>query len=157
MTLQIKKMDLFDAPFSTLLVHAVNCKGAWGSGIAAKFKDRFPLAFFDYKMDCNTKANELLGTCAIYPNLYVPKTHYVGCLFTSKGYGKNVDDPKTIIASTRMSLTYIIKEIDTLEIKDVYSNKFNSGLFNVPWQKTEEILKELVGDHKSINWTVCEF
>lgn len=40
--------DIFDAPANTLIVHACNCQGSWGAGIAKAFKDRYPKAYMEY-------------------------------------------------------------------------------------------------------------
>lgn len=36
------------------LVNAVNCEGVMGKGIAAQFKERFPLTYADYVKACKT-------------------------------------------------------------------------------------------------------
>ena len=44
-----------------ILVHACNCKGVWGSGIAVEFAKRFPFAHADYVRLCSTNNKQLLG------------------------------------------------------------------------------------------------
>jgi len=39
----------------------------------------------------------------------------------------------------------------------VYSNKFNSGLFNVPWEMTEYFLKCFLNRRSDVKWTVVEY
>ncbi|KAL4809305.1 hypothetical protein BDV18DRAFT_131747 [Aspergillus unguis] len=44
--------DLFDAPDNAALIHACNCQGAWGAGIAKVFKKKYPAAFKIYNDYC---------------------------------------------------------------------------------------------------------
>ncbi|KAL4934542.1 uncharacterized protein BDV17DRAFT_286238 [Aspergillus undulatus] len=44
--------DLFDARDGAALIHACNCHGVWGSGIAKTFKQKYPAAFNAYKDYC---------------------------------------------------------------------------------------------------------
>ncbi|KAK2813822.1 hypothetical protein FQN50_000223 [Emmonsiellopsis sp. PD_5] len=47
--------DLFsDAPEGAVLIHACNCQGSWGSGIAEVFKRRYPAAYLIYHAHCNS-------------------------------------------------------------------------------------------------------
>ena len=48
MPLTVKEMNLFDAPWDALLIHACNTQGVWGSGIAAQLKKAYPDAFMQY-------------------------------------------------------------------------------------------------------------
>jgi hypothetical protein len=54
-----------------------------------------------------------------------------------------------------MSLDRLVKYAEEKKIKVVYSNKFNSGFFRVPWPETEAVLLECLGD-KEIEWVVCD-
>ncbi|KAK2751073.1 ADP-ribose 1''-phosphate phosphatase [Myotisia sp. PD_48] len=46
------KGDLFRAPPGAALIHACNCQGNWGKGIAKEFKERYPRAFQIYRSHC---------------------------------------------------------------------------------------------------------
>ncbi|KKZ61578.1 ADP-ribose 1''-phosphate phosphatase [[Emmonsia] crescens] len=37
--------DLFDAPEGAALIHACNCQGSWGKGIAQVFRQKYPAAY----------------------------------------------------------------------------------------------------------------
>ena len=52
--IQYKKMSLFDAPENSIITHACNAQGVWGSGIAKEFKKRYSNAFEVYYEHCNT-------------------------------------------------------------------------------------------------------
>lgn len=148
--LQTVKMNLFDAPKNTMLVHACNAHGVWGSGIATEFKTRFPKAFLRYKGYCASEEKPLGKTFIVQDNDYE-----IGCLITSKDYGKKVDSRERITKSTILSLGKLFEVLKPYPIP-VYSNKFNSGLFNVPWEITFEILNAYCSKHPHIDWTVCE-
>lgn len=61
MEIKYHKMSLFDAPKGSHLVHAVNCKGVWGSGIAVEMKNNFPNAFRNYNANCECSGRYNLG------------------------------------------------------------------------------------------------
>jgi ADP-ribose 1''-phosphate phosphatase len=142
-----KKMSLFDAPEGSILVHACNAKGVWGSGIAKEMKERFPLAFRHYNAQCETYL--MTGNY----DLTFDKTHTIASIVTSKDYGPNVDSPDEILVNTVIALYEALKYAN--RDTPIYSNKFNSGLFNVPWECTEAIIKVFVKQY-NLNWTVCE-
>lgn len=131
----IVKGNLFDAPKGSILIHACNCKGVWGSGIAKEFAKRFPKAKNIYSYHCQTNGTQNLGKC-----LLIPCGDYtIGCLFTSKNYGQFVDKPDSILAATRIAIAHLILQNTTK--KPMHMCKINSGLFNVPWEDTKAIME----------------
>ncbi len=146
--IKYKKGSIFDiAPEGSILVHACNAQGVWGSGIAKEFRKRFPKSFSEY--------NEFAKIAKVGDALLTDER--IGCLFTSNNYGILVDSPESIVHNTRSAILNLLETIDSEEMGDlpIYSNKFNSGLFNVPWEQTEAILK-YYEDYFSFNWIVCE-
>jgi len=68
-----------------------------------------------------------------------------------------VDDQETIIYHIALAVEACIKKClrsteDSTVI--IYSNKFNSGLFGVPWEYTEEVINELLDRYKRVEWVV---
>lgn len=101
--------DLFaNAPERSVLVHACNTVGVWGSGIAAEFKRRYPDAFRVYHEACLKMGEDLLGTCLLIP----AGERDVACLFTSKRYGKAVDPPETVLKSTRNAVRDLLAQLE---------------------------------------------
>ena len=98
--------DIFTAPPNTILIHACNTKGSWGAGIALSFKEKYPAQFHVYEAHCKKYGDALVGTCLIIPG----ETHDVGCLFTSKGYGRNRDRPDMILSATRAALVDLMRQ-----------------------------------------------
>lgn len=159
-----KKMSLFDAPKESIIVHACNSQGVWGSGIAKAFKERYFESFKEYNFFCNM-ANQQRGTAtgrASLSSFHEQEPHWVGWIVTSHNYGELKDPPELIKIHTTLALHEFCQKVYTAHSReeyptiDVYSNKFNSGLFGVPWEDSELILKTVLKDFKRINWIVCE-
>lgn len=156
--IEYRKMNLFDAPESSLLISAYSCKGVMGAGIAKEFKLRYEKFWKVYKNICLLPVSENIGTSFImYHSL---NKISLGGLFTSKGYGKFKDSKDEILKNTKSAIIDLIENsipaTDYTSCGEIYSNKFNSGLFGVPWEETENVLKEVLLDYPHIKWTVCE-
>lgn len=129
--MRYQKGNLFDAPKGSYLVHSCNCMGRWGSGIAAQFQKLFPRSYDEYRWFCNDFHRPQPGDVLVCK----PENGYqVVCLFTSRGYGAGVDPPHRIVAATGLALSRMPKD------KPVHMPRINSGHFNVPWSRTEELL-----------------
>jgi ADP-ribose 1''-phosphate phosphatase len=145
--------SLFSAPPSTLLVHACNTQGAWGSGIALAFKQQYPNAYAIYHAFC-TKEHSFkrgnpvpVGTTLLIPPVDGDKKHWIGCLFTSRRYGKAKDGVSEILRNTERALEgclELARMAGADEISEVRMCRINSGKFGVPWERTEEVLKGVV-------------
>jgi ADP-ribose 1''-phosphate phosphatase len=146
-TVKIIKGDLFNAPKGSIICHAVNCKGVWGAGIAKQFATEYPSAYKFYKRMCEENGASLLGSC-----LLVDVDDYkIACLFTSNGYGPQVDDEEDILYNTQSAIDDLIwQNIANLPINMC---KINSGLFCVPWKKTQDVLEEF----DAVEFTVYEY
>lgn len=144
--------DIFDAPDYAILIHACNCVGSWGGGIAIAFKERYPEAFSLYKEHCKESTPaKLIGTALLIPPSEEegPK-HWVGCLFTSKKFGRARDSPQQILENTRSAMEELIDQIalavrrsDT--VSEVRICHINSGLFRVPWEQSKAIIEDTKG------------
>lgn len=160
-----KKGDLFTEPDlnKKIIVHACNGKGVWGRGFALTCKEKFPILYKDYQKSIDWRQSFVDKAVKEFP---FPK-HFGGeapliydgnqtmrCLITSHEYIKEkLDTKQQILENTRKALVYLVKNH-----KDSYiyvSPKFNSGLFGVPWEETEAILKEVL-EGTDIEWIVYE-
>lgn len=159
-----KKISLFDAPTESVIIHACNSQGVWGSGIAKAFKEKYPESFKFYNGFCKVQ-NEERGTACGRADLSpfpVSEPHWVGWIVTSHNYGPLKDSPELIKINTTLALRELCQKLylahpkDSNPTIDVYSNKFNSGLFAVPWGDSELILNTVLRDFKRINWIVCD-
>ena len=144
---------IFTAPPRTLLIHACNTHGAWGSGIALAFKQRYPLAYKIYNSFCLVTHSPKLrpvptGTVLLIPPVDGDMEHWIGCLFTSRGYGKARDGEETIVRNTGpamemlMELVRRVGEADGEDmIEKVRMCRINSGKFGVKWERSARALE----------------
>lgn len=146
MSIKIETGDIFDlAPKGAYLLHACNCQGVWGSGIARQFRDKYPRDYLEYMEYCD-KGIEPGST-------FITKNRII-CLFTSDGYGKNVSSKEVILYNTDKCL----HELETmLKLNSViYSPKINSGLFETPWKDTKKLINDFLERRPDVTWVVGE-
>jgi ADP-ribose 1''-phosphate phosphatase len=149
--------DIFaSAPPGTLLIHACNTRGVWGAGIAKAFKTSYPAAYTNHNDFCtkkpHNKSNPVpTGTAQLIPpQASDAQGHWIGCLFTSAGYGKTKDTEKNILMNTGKAMNMLLELVKKAEegiedkIGEVKMCMINSGKFGVEWEKTEEVLRGVV-------------
>jgi ADP-ribose 1''-phosphate phosphatase len=139
--------DIFDAADNTVVIHACNCLGSWGAGIALAFKQRYPKAYKIYNDHCNLQTpTSLIGTALLIPPMETKEPrHYVGCLFTSKKYGRGRDSPAQILKNTGPAMEDLVNAMveEGGKIEEIRMCQINSGLFAVPWAKSKKTISEL--------------
>ncbi|OTA22794.1 hypothetical protein BTJ68_13956 [Hortaea werneckii EXF-2000] len=197
------KGDIFAAPSNSLLIHACNCEGSWGAGIAKAFKTHYPSAYQIYHAHCTSHDPEdLIGTALLIPTFrgddhdddstrtrtksngetntrtaagnkqsksseqQDKHHHFIGCLFTSRSKGaKKWDSPSQILEATGSAMrdptraggeatvrSQTDEEDDDRKkkeqtaqnsqaVEEIRMCKINSGLFNVPWEKTKAVIE----------------
>ncbi len=143
--------DLFTTTTTTptLLIHACNTVGSWGGGIAAAFRARYPAAYKVYRAHClQSTPNQLVGTALLIPpqeNGNRQQQHYIGCLFTSRKYGRAVDSPEQILRATGPAMRELMRCIveEGVVFGEVRMCRINSGLFNVPWGRSKGAIEGL--------------
>jgi ADP-ribose 1''-phosphate phosphatase len=141
--------DIFDAPDNAVIIHACNCLGSWAAGIAAAFRQRYPKAFAKCVQHCKTNTpNSLWGTALLIPPMETKgPRHYVGCVFTSRRYGRGKDSPAQILAKTGPAMEELVEMMRKATVKEVITEiricQINSGLFAVPWEKSKSVIEEL--------------
>ncbi|KAL2020755.1 hypothetical protein VTK56DRAFT_7953 [Thermocarpiscus australiensis] len=158
--------DLFSTPPGSLLIHACNALGSWGGGIALAFRNQYPAAFRVYRAHCarsTTTPDRLVGTALLIPPQQQQqqpqqqqqgggtgegrKGHYIGCLFTSRRYGKARDPPERILSATGPAMRELMRLVAEEErrtgvrIRDVRMCRINSGLFAVPWARSKAVIE----------------
>ncbi len=156
-----KKMRLQDAPEDSILLHACNAQGVWGSGIALSLKKLYPKSYLAYNGYCTNflQANPYYGAVGTALITSREKKHFIGCMITSFGFGGNKDNEDVIIGQTWLALDDFFRQYNYvtngLHGKPIYCNKFNSGLFAVPWTKTENILAYFAGRY-NVEVVICD-
>lgn len=131
------KGDLFNAPKGSILAHACNCRGRWGSGIAAIFARQFQMPYRAYQADCQRFGDQLLGSSKIYTG----REYKIAALFTSRGFGSEVDSPEQILKATETAVWELKQQAAELGL-EVHMPKINSGLFRVPWDMTAALIND---------------
>jgi ADP-ribose 1''-phosphate phosphatase len=156
--------DLFSAPPNSVLIRnfptlgphskvkltrldSCNCVGSWRSGVALAFKKLYPAAHKIYASHCAAhNPEDLVGTALLIPPQPDDgkERHWVGCLFTSISYGRDVDAPEKILHNTEKSLRDLKTQWEGLGGKagEWHAAKINSVRFKVPWEKTREVLQK---------------
>ncbi|KAL3448682.1 hypothetical protein BJX65DRAFT_274181 [Aspergillus insuetus] len=161
--------DLFDMPEGTALIHACNCKGTWGGGIAKTFYKKYPAAFKVYQSFCADFEKNPHYLTTTQPSggevqvqlpeghaLIIPpqpadyekrsgKKHWIICLFTSYGWGANVRSPAEILRNTETALADLktqLRESQYAEIAGLYACQINSVLFKVDWNLTKQKMEQ---------------
>ncbi|KAJ5826610.1 hypothetical protein N7447_003373 [Penicillium robsamsonii] len=169
--------DLFNAPNGAALIHACNCQGVWGAGIARSFRKRYPAAYEIYRNHCliyldhpvthvitdlhgedpqpSLVVHRPLGTALMIPPqqsdfLLHHRRHWIICLFTSEHYGSCVDSEDTIVNHTFAALQHLSGQLWGRPQQDsesrnerpqrLYSNRFCTGLFKVPWDRIRKLI-----------------
>ncbi|KGO39501.1 Appr-1-p processing [Penicillium expansum] len=178
--------DLFDAPNGAALIHACNCQGVWGAGIARAFRERYPAAYEIYRNHCliyrdhpvtkmitDLRDEDLQPSLVVYrplgTALLIPpqqsdfilhrRRHWIICLFTSEKYGIRVDSEDMIVNSTFAALQDLSRQLQLLSQQasetsnerpqSLYSSRFCTGLFNVPWERITKLINT-VGLHVNV-------
>lgn len=161
--IEYRKMSLFDAPEGSLLVHACNSQGKWGRGIAAAFRDLYPESYVEYARFCE-RMKIHYGSAVGHAYITAGENERgVGCIVTSHHYSPELKDSVEVIKiNTVLALNNLLEQVqvyiddDNFEGGAVYSNKFNSGLFGVPWEDSALILETLLKRFPKIKWIVCD-
>jgi ADP-ribose 1''-phosphate phosphatase len=148
--------DLFEAPPTSILIHACNCAGSWGGGIATMFKDKYPQAFKLYNKHCKqNQPADLVGTALlIAPCETSGSPHWIGCVFTSKKFGQAKDKPNQILKATESAMRHLLQQIaseGSEKIGGIYMCRINSGKFGVPWKNSKAILEKIQVDMKGMS------
>ena len=150
MSIVYKQGSLFNSK-APILAHACNCMGVWGAGIAAAMKQRYVHAFYQYNKACHTGiANE--GSYYLTEEVLEDEPRIL-CLMTSYHYGSMTSTSSRILSNTQSALEEFCKEHPNAYVA---SNKFNSGLFHVPWEATEKVLEGVLLRYPNITWEVWE-
>nr|OQO27851.1 hypothetical protein B0A51_04820 [Rachicladosporium sp. CCFEE 5018] len=150
LTIKEETRDLFNSPPNSILLHACNCRGSWGAGVAASFKKKYPAGYEVHVAHCKaTKAESLLGTAQLIPpqasDAKSGESHWIACLFTSVDVGKKKGSRESILEATGEAMQGLLKQIGEVEdgvtIGSIRMPKINQGLFDVPWERTRAVLE----------------
>lgn len=106
-----------------------------------------------------------LGTALVIPPQAADiarhhRRHWVVCLFASWGYGRRVDSTDIISNHLNAALQDLSQQLTILRMEGIaagtdyprflFSNRFCSGLFRLPWNHTRQLI-----DAARLSITVC--
>lgn len=146
----IKGNILEAGDFPRILLHSCNCNGSWGGGIAYQLAMLYPDVEENYEESCERYGSGLLGKCQLI-EAEKDDDLIIGCLFTAAFGGSDQND-SDILKYTKMALENFksqLQQYPGLNSSKIIMPKINSGIFGVPWEETEKILKEC-----DLNFTV---
>lgn len=145
---------------NVVIVHSCNSQGVWGSGFAKQLALKVPTADGMQLRHCMMRKHEGIDvTGKAYLVTLTEPPIKIGCLFTSEFYGNKKSSPAIILNNTANAIRNLF-DIIAEPTFEIHSPKINSGLFNVPWRSTEDIINlELIRQLKfdrEIKWIVWE-
>jgi len=141
--------DLFTAPPGSILVHSCNAQGIWGAGVALQMKNRYWEGFQDFKKwlrYLSAYQGQPLGHTRLLDRH--SSSHSIASMVVSNGLGSSVDSPGVILEHTSMAIRHLLlQEIQGAveqkrPVRELHSPRINAGLFNVPWERTEAVIRE---------------
>ena len=86
-----------------------------------------------------------------YKNPAYGKKHWIVCLFTSGGFGRRRSSSEVILSNTVLAVRDMKEQLERLREghdigndvsapTELWSCRFNSGLFGVPWERSRKVL-----------------
>lgn len=132
-----------------MILHGVNCRGAFGAGVAKTIRQKWPIVYHVFKQ-CPT-GKQMLGA---FVSIRVNDDLVVGNCYTQLNYG---NDGKVYASrdAIRQSLTTALKYARDNNIDDVYMPKIGSKLGGLSWtQDVEPIILELSQQFDDINLNI---
>lgn len=141
--------NLFSAPIGSILIHSCNAQGVWGAGVALQVKNRYWEAYRDFRKWLQTfmgRSGNPLGNTRLF-NRHAT-SHSVASMVVSHGFGSSVDPPEAILVRTAEAIHHLlIQEMAAAVrqkrlLREFHSPRINAGLFNVPWERTEAVIRE---------------
>ena len=127
--------DILDAPTNALIIHAVNCLGEWGSGIALHLRKSQIIPYIIYTGFCQYKASgrkSPLGECLLIDpdddqvidreaTTDPSSMTWMACLFTSIGYGTKITTrnpgrgtKEEILHATASAVDHMLRQLSIL-------------------------------------------
>ena len=150
MKIVYKQGNLLDCE-EPVIVHGVNCKGVMGSGVAKAIRDKWPIAYREYKSYCALHSPEdCLGRIVICTGngKELDWDKYIIHAFIQLNFGR--DSGTTYVSydalrSCFKDITNEIKSSTQTTTMKVAMPKIGAGLANGDWDTISKIIEEESG------------
>lgn len=137
--------DIFNSNCEAI-INPVNLVGVMGAGLAAQFKNKYPINYKKYKEACDNNQFKI-GTC-----LTIKEKEKFIVNFPTKIHYK---DPSKI-EYIEKSLEALERHIKYFEIKSVAFPAVGAGLGGLDWNEVKKLLDNFVKKHSEIQFEIYE-
>lgn len=149
MPIKFLRGDLLSAN-SDLIVHGVNCKGAFGSGIAGQIRKQFPSAYDDYIYKYKSEGWELGEIQFSRTNMAKPR-FIVNCA-TQINYG-NDGRQYADYNAIKDCLTAVVR-FAARENYSIAMPKIGAGLGGLDWQNVFTLVSKISLSYPDVNVSI---
>lgn len=145
------KCNIFESGADVIL-HQVNCQGVMGSGVAKQVKEKYPKAYWTYKMLCDATRHkdDLLGEVQVVQG---DDGVFIANLFAQENYGydgKRYTDYIALIECFRRICSYPVFDGRTIAIPYLMGCRRGGG----DWDIVYRFIEEAFQDHDVL---ICEY
>lgn len=148
-----------------IICHQVNCKGAFGRGMAGQIKKKFPAVEKTYKMltsqwtqKAGGKTSALLGKVSAQPVELDGRWFLIANLYGQDDYGKT--GLFTDYAALETAMKEIRSFVDARQKQETvaFPYKMGCGYAGGDWKVVEHMIQEIFGDYAGEVqiWKLCE-
>jgi O-acetyl-ADP-ribose deacetylase (regulator of RNase III) len=143
MTVHIIEGDLLKSD-ADVIGHQTNCMGVMGSGVAKVIREKYPLAYEQYKLTCDSvKPTQLLGECQV---VSTGKGNYVANLFGQLNFGR--DKRHTDYDALKRALTDLKHWAKKSNYKVALPYNIGCGLAGGDWKVVGDMIEEVFQDYE---------
>jgi O-acetyl-ADP-ribose deacetylase (regulator of RNase III) len=143
--IKIVKGDILQAK-EDIIGHQVNCKGIMGAGLAKQIRNKYPIAYSEYKELCLKQGDRLLGATQYIDTL---DGKVIVNIFGQMGYGRNrIQTDYKALEMALKSIKYTVTET-TLKNKSVaLPYGIGCGLAGGDWDIVHSIISDVFNDYE---------
>lgn len=134
--IEIVKGDILESQ-ENIIVHQVNCMGVMGGGLAKQIREKWLVAYAEYKMCCSS---ECIGTTQI---VYVGENKIVANVFGQLDYGNNPHRIYTNYKAVESALRQLLRYAKQKQYTIAIPYGLGCGLGNGNWDKVYNIILEV--------------
>ena len=145
--IRVIKGDIFNLDVEAI-VNPVNCAGVMGSGLAKKFRIRYPEYHQAYKAECESFAMSL-GVTTVYQRHEYENPKYI-FNFPTKYHWADSSEMRSI----DVGMNSLLEQIAILKIKSVAIPALGCGLGGLLWRDVLSLLKFKLKEFPELQATI---